>query len=76
MGILDREKKFFDPNCQTRDDGLIECAPVLREGDVERKAHVVLQPAGGGDYMALTLKGDSKAIEELEKFLRGRIIKK
>jgi len=76
MGLFEKEKKFFDPNCVTREDGLIECNPTLREGDVERTANVVLQPESGGSYTALKLQGDKKAIEELENFLKGRIIKK
>jgi len=77
MGIFEKEKVTFEPNCRVRDDGLVECNPIIREelpdgAVLERKARAVLKPQGGNLYYGLTLEGDARALEELERFFMKR----
>ncbi len=74
MDLLRRNKVVFEPNCITREDGIVECQPILREGDIERPARIVLEPIDAGTYRVLKLEGDARTIEHLERFLQKRII--
>ena len=74
MGLFDKNRVTFEPNCTTREDGLVECTPILREGEIERPARVLLEPIDANTFRVLKLEGDAKTIEHLEKFLQKRII--
>ena len=75
MGMNILKKKEFQPNCRTREDGFIECNPVIIEGNVRKEATLILEPTSDGNYVAHKIEGSAEVIIELEKFLKGRIIK-
>jgi len=75
MGMNILKKKEFQPNCHRREDGFIECNPVIIEGNVRKEATLILEPMNDGNYVAHKIEGSAEVIVELEKFLKGRIIK-